>query len=97
MLDSLKVLDAFTNISNLFEKLADAASDFTSPSIPSVLRRAPELEQRVAEIRALFKVDGDDLRPVKGKSAEFDAIAKRVRTIESDLRDQLDEYKKELK
>lgn len=95
--NSIKVLDAFSSTSDLFEKLADAASDFKSPSIPSVFRRAPELEKRVEAIRESFKLDGDDLKPVRGKNAEFDVIAKRVRQIETDLQDQLQEYRKELK
>lgn len=91
------MLNALATAGSLFEKLADAASDFKSSSIPGVLRRAPELEQRIESIRQLFKVDDNELKPVKGKDADFDAIAKRVRTIESDLQDQLQQYKRELK
>lgn len=86
-----------SSASSLFDKLADAASDFKSPSIPGVLRRAPDLEKRVENIRSFFKVDDHELKPVKGKDADFDTIAKRVRNIENELDDQLNQYKKELK
>jgi hypothetical protein len=93
----MKVLDGFANASKMFEKLADAAEDFSSSTILQVLRRAPELERRVEAIRAQFKYDDDELRPIKKADADFDDIAKRVRNIEADLDEQLKEYRRELK
>lgn len=85
------------NASSLFDKLADAASDFKSLGIPNVLRKAPDLEKRVENIRAMFKVQDHELMPMKGKDADFDTIAKRVKSIESELDDLLIQYRKELK
>lgn len=54
---SLKVLESFEKMITLFEELAEQATTFKSPAIPSLLRTAPDMRKELVNLRGLFKAD----------------------------------------
>lgn len=53
---SIDVLDGFEQIAKMFEKLAEAASDFKSDTLGNILRRAPDMSTTLKTIRDMFVV-----------------------------------------
>lgn len=55
---SLKVLDSLKSLPDMFDKLAEAASEFHSSVIATTLKTVPEIRPLIEQIQTLFSVDG---------------------------------------
>lgn len=61
--DFLKVLNAFKKVNSGFSQLSQIAQTFSSTSVSSLLRSAPDVTTNLAHIQSMFEiVDGGTFR-----------------------------------
>lgn len=98
--DFIKVMDNFSAIQSSIESLTKVADSFDSASVRGLLRTAPDLEQYITHVRAMYTVEKDEktvaILPTPGADDECDSADAEVSRIEDELEDLLQKAKQKL-
>ncbi|KAK8845368.1 hypothetical protein IAR55_006081 [Kwoniella newhampshirensis] len=102
--DFLKVVQSFTQLKNGFEYLSSTAESFASPSVPGLLRTAPDLSTNLEHIKSMYMEDREaeekktvEILPTKGADEACDEADAEVEAIEAELEELLEDARVTLK